>query len=152
MEDGRRVYVPDIGWPQKSIYMKANLREIKKHRRYSTDFKKELVSLFESGKYSVLQLEKLYGIGNPTIYKWIYKYSTFNEKGIRIVEMKQSSSKKLKELEQKLKELERAVGQKQIKIDYLEKMIDLAKDELDIDIKKNYNTSRPSGSETIKKS
>lgn len=132
--------------------MKANLREIKKHRRYSTDFKKELVSLFESGKYSVLQLEKLYGIGNPLIYRWIYKYSTFNEKGIRIVEMKQSSSKKLKELEQKVKELERAVGQKQIKIDYLEKMIDIAEDDFDIDIKKKYNTSRSSGSASIKKS
>lgn len=132
--------------------MKANLREIKKHRRYSTDFKKELVSLFESGKYSVLQLEKLYGIGNPLIYRWIYKYSTFNEKGIRIVEMKQSSSKKLKELEQTVKELERAVGQKQIKIDYLEKMIDIAEDDFDIDIKKKYNTSRSSGSAIIKKS
>ena len=131
------MYVPDIGWPQKSIYMKANLKEIKKHRRYSTDFKKELVSLFESGKYSVVQLEKLYGISNPTIYRWIYKYSTFNEKGIRIVEMKKSSSKKLKELEQKVKELERAVGQKQIKIEYLEKLIDIAEDDFDIDIKKN---------------
>ena len=131
------MYVPDIGWPQKSIYMKANLKEIKKHRRYSTDFKKELVSLFESGKYSVVQLEKLYGISNPTIYRWIYKYSTFNEKGIRIVEMKKSSSKKLKGLEQKVKELERAVGQKQIKIEYLEKLIDIAEDDFDIDIKKN---------------
>lgn len=117
--------------------MKANLREIKKHRRYSTDFKKELVSLFESGKYSVVQLEKLYGISNPTIYRWIYKYSTFNEKGIRIVEMKKSSSEKLKGLEQKVKELERSVGQKQIKIEYLEKMIDIAEDDFDIDIKKN---------------
>lgn len=131
--------------------MKANLREIRKQRVYSDEFKKELVSLFESGKYSVPQLEKLYGVVNPTIYQWIYKFSTFNEKGFRVIEFKQSSMSKLKELEQKVKELERMVGQKQIKIDYLEKMIDIAKDELNIDIKKKFNTPQSTGSEPIKK-
>lgn len=115
--------------------MKANLRKIYKHRHYSEDFKKELVALFESGKFSVLQLEKLYGISNQSIYNWIYKFSIFSEKGIRVVEMKQSSSLRLKELSQKVKGLERIVGQKQI----------------NIDIKKKYNTSRSAGLDTIKK-
>lgn len=119
--------------------MKANLRQIKKVRKFSEEFKKEIVQLYESGKFSVIQIQKLYGIGNPTIYNWIYKFSTFNEKGFRVVEMKASSTEKLKQLQQQVKELERAVGQKQIKIDYLEKMIDIAKDDLKIDIKKNYN-------------
>ena len=70
------------------------------------------------------------------IYRWIYKYSTFNKKGIRVVEMKKSSTSKFKELEQKVKELERLLGQKQIKIDFLEELIEVAKDELNIDIKK----------------
>jgi len=65
--------------------------------------------------------------------------------------MKQSSSLKLKELILQVKELERIVGQKQIKIDYLEKMIDIAKDEFNIDIKKKHNTSQSAGLETIKK-
>lgn len=131
--------------------MKTNLRELRKHRKYSDEFKKEIVSLFEKGKFSVIQLEKIYGIGNPTIYNWIYKFSTFNEKGFRIVEMKESSHAKLSELEKKVKELEQIVGQKQIKIDYLEKMIDIAKDELNVDIKKNFNTSQSPGSVTTKK-
>lgn len=74
-----------------------------------------------------------------SIYKWIYKYSNFNEKGFRVVEMKQSSS-------QKVKELEATVGRKQIMIDFLEAMIEVAKDELDIDIKKNYSTPPSLGS------
>jgi hypothetical protein len=61
--------------------------------------------------------------------------------------MKESSSQKVKDLEKRLAELERMLGQKQIKIDYLEKMIDIAKEELDIDIKKNFNTPPSSGSE-----
>ena len=127
--------------------MRTNLKKIRKHLRYSEDFKKELVSLFEKGTYSVLQLERLYGVTNASIYRWIYKYSTFNEKGIRVVEMKKSSSLKLKELTTKVKELEQIVGQKQIKIDFLEKMIEIAESEFSIAIKKKSNTSQSIGLE-----
>lgn len=126
--------------------MKANIKLVKKHRHYSTEFKKEIVAEFERGKFSVVQLEKLHGISNQSIYKWIYKFSTFNEKGFRVIEMTQSSQNKLKELERRIKELEGTVGRKQIQVDYLEKIIDLAKSELDIDIKKNYGTRQPTGS------
>lgn len=128
--------------------MKTNVRKIRKKRIYSEAFKKELVSLFESGQYSVPQLEKLYGVTNNNIYGWIYKYSTFNQKGARVVEMKDSHTNKLKELENKVKQLEQIVGQKQIKIDYLEKMIAIADEELKIDIKKNSDTLQ---SGTLKK-
>ena len=131
--------------------MKANLKTLKKGRIYSEEFKREIVRIFESGEFSVLQLEKLYGVKNPTIYKWIYKYSTFNEKGARIVEMKSSQSEKLKALENRIKELESAVGRKQIKIDYLEKMIDLAEEDLKFDIKKNSNTPQSTGSKPTNK-
>ena len=130
--------------------MRTNLKKLRKKLRYSEDFKKELVSLFEKGTYSVLQLERLYGVTNGSIYRWIYKYSTFNEKGIRVVEMKQSSSLKLKELTNKVKELEQIVGQKQIKIDFLEKMIEIAESEFSIAIKKKSNTSQSNGLKKIK--
>jgi transposase len=131
--------------------MKSKVREIRKLRQYSEEFKKSLVDSFERGEFSILQLSKLYGVGNPTIYGWVYKFSAFNEKGCRIVEMKDSQQQKLKDLSNKVKELEQIVGQKQIAIDYLEKMIELAKTDLNIDLKKNYN-SRPSvGSNAIKK-
>lgn len=116
--------------------MKANLKALRKRRTYSEEFKRQVVQDFESGQFSVLQLEKLHGISNVSIYNWIYKFSTFNEKGSRIVEMKESSTQKLKELQIRVKELEAIVGRKQISIDYLEKMIDIAKDEFEIDIKK----------------
>ena len=131
--------------------MEANLKQIRKHRTFSEDFKKGLVATFEKGEFSIVQLEKLYGIANATIYNWVYKYSNFNEKGSRIVEMKDSNQTKLKELANKVKELEQMVGQKQMAIEYLEKMIELAKTELNIDLKKNYNLSQSNGSNRIKK-
>jgi|SRR5690606_8828835 len=130
--------------------MKLNVRQIRKRRIYSPEFKREIVSSFESGKFSVGQLKKLYGVASTQIYAWIYKYSTFNEKNIQVVEMKDSQFKKLQELEKKVKDLERVVGQKQIQIDFLEKMIDIAKTELDIDIKKNFSTPQSTGSKNTK--
>lgn len=130
--------------------MKANLRSIRKKRIYSKEFKHQLVSEFESGKYSVLELEKLHGVCDQTIYNWIYKFSIFNKKGYRVVEHKSSSHKKVNELQAKIKELEASLGRKQIMIDYLETMMEVAKEELDIDIKKNYDTS-PSKSSSKKK-
>ncbi|GAB5532943.1 MAG: hypothetical protein Roseis3KO_47200 [Roseivirga sp.] len=127
--------------------MKTNIKHIKKSRRYTEAFKKSLVSDFESGGYSVVQLGQLHGVNKQSIYNWIYKYSAYNEEGYRVVEMKESSSNKVKALEKKIAELERKVGQKQIKIDYLEKMMDIAKDELNIDIKKNFVTPPSTGSD-----
>lgn len=129
--------------------MKANLKQLKKHRIYSEEFKREIVKDFESGRFSVLQLKKLHGVNDVSIYNWIHKFSTFNEKGIRVVEKKNSSSEKLKKLEARVKELEGIIGRKQIKIDYLEKTIEIASDELKVDIKKNSNTLPSAGFEKI---
>lgn len=131
--------------------MKANVKLLRKRRVFTEDFKKSIVKDFESGNYSVGQLARLHQIQGVVLYRWIHKYSNFNEKGSRIVEMKDSSSEKLKALERKVKELEAIVGQKQIKIDFLEKMMDIAKEELDIDIKKNYSTPPSAGLKHTKK-
>lgn len=119
---------------------------LQKHRSFIEDFKRSLVVEFESGKFTVAQLGRLHMIDRQLIYKWIYKYSTTNERGVIMVEKSQSSTQKMKDLEKRLAELERALGQKQMKIDFLEKMIELAKTELDIDIKKNFSTPPSTGS------
>lgn len=121
-------------------------KRVKSQLKFSEEFKRKLVDDFEKGIMSTSQLSKCYGVSFQSIYKWIYKYSTYNEKNVRIVEMKDSQTKKLKELEDKVKELERNVGQKQIMIEYLEKMIELAKETYSIDIKKNSNTPPSGGS------
>jgi len=131
--------------------MRVNVQKIRKSRVYSDAFKRELVSEFESGKFSVKELSRLHGVPFQTIYRWIYRYSHNQERSYRIVEMKDSSSKKVKELEQRIRELERTVGQKQIMIDYLETMMEVAKEELDIDIKKNFATPPSKGSVKGKK-
>lgn len=126
--------------------MKVNIRKIKKYRKFTEEVKRKIVADFESGTHSVLELSRMYSCTETTIYRWIYKYSIYNESGCRIVEMKESSSKKVLELQKRVSELEQMVGQKQIQIDYLEKLIDIAQDELDVDIKKNSSTPQSTGS------
>ena len=53
---------------------------------------------------------------------------------------------KSKQLEQRLKELEAIVGRKQMEIDFLNKLIELAGDELGVDLKKNMSNPALRGS------
>lgn len=130
--------------------MKKSLVKVKSTRKYSEEFKLQVVKEYETGIMSVSELCKAYGMCIQAVYDWIYKFSTFNKKSIKVVEMSESSGKKIKELEAKIQELERIVGQKQINIDFLEKMADLAKEKYNIDLKKNSFTPHSTGSEKIK--
>lgn len=119
---------------------------LRPQRLFSEDVKRDLVSEYERGKLTVGEISRLYSISKSLIYRWIYQYSTYNKKKIIVVEQRQSSRQKLGDLEQRIKDLERIVGQKQLKIDFLEQMIDLAEHEYQISIKKNSATPPFDGS------
>lgn len=127
-------------------------KRIKRRRRFSEEFKLKIVKEYESGEFSVGEMTEIYDISYQSIYNWIYKYSRYNKQSIQVVEMKDSQAHKIKQMEARIKELERAVGQKQMNIDYLEKMIELAQEHYDIDIKKNSKTPPSGGSKSTKKS
>jgi transposase len=124
---------------------------LQRTRIFSEEFKRSCVKDYELGQHTVSELAQLYHIHFTTIYAWIYKYSLYNKKKIRVVEMADSSTKKVKELQERVRDLERIIGQKQLNIDFLEKMIEIAKDQLGIDMKKNFNTSHLDGSDSTEK-
>lgn len=61
-----------------------------------------------------------------------------------IVELK-SEAYRSKELEKKIKDLEAALGRKQLEVEFLNKLIELASDDLGIDIKKKLHTQQSIG-------
>lgn len=126
--------------------MKANIRKVRKHRKFTVDFKRSIVHEYEKGGLSVTQLGKLYNLAPQSIYNWIYKFSKFNEKGYRIVENKESVSSKLKQLEEKCTNYEALLGRKQIEIDFLEKIVELANREYGTDLKKTLSTQQSKSS------
>jgi len=125
-----------------------NSRTLNRKRKFSEEFKKHLVREFESKKFSVLELSKLHNIHVSLLYKWVHKYCSIPSPNSVIVEMKDSSTKKLKAYQERIKELERIVGQKQIKLDYLDKIIALANAHYETDLKKTLGTKRFNGSKT----
>ena len=64
----------------------------------------------------------------------------------QIVEPK-SDTKKIKALQDRIKELEQAVGQKQLMIDFKDKMIELAEQRYNVDIKKKLGSRLSSGTD-----
>jgi transposase-like protein len=136
----------------------ANLEGFKKSfdkrmsRNFGEKFKKDIVKRIENNEYSVRDVSELYGVSSTAVYKWVYKYSILYQKGYKQIVEPMSTTKKVKELQNRIKELERAVGQKQMKVDFLEKLIEIADDELGIDIKKKAGLAPRSGSgKTAKK-
>jgi transposase-like protein len=107
-------------------------------KRYSISFKQKVVSEIESGKLTKSEASKLYGLGgSTTVEKWIRQLGKLHllNKIVRI-ELKDEVSK-LKELEKQKRALESALAQAQLKLIVYETIIDVAEEELGVDLKKN---------------
>ena len=121
------------------------------NRRFSEDFRRKKVQEIERHVTTVSQLSREYSVSNTAIYKWLYKYSVMRKKGLKVVVEAKSDTVRIQHLREMLKEAEATVGQKQIMIDFLEKMIELAEEQYGIDIKKNSSSKRSNGSGPIGK-
>lgn len=118
---------------------KSTILNIRQRRHFSEEFKREKVNELISKHYSITDFCKLWKVSPVTIYRWIYKYSPTHKQGTIMVIQKESEASKTAELLNKVANLERALGQKQMKIDFLEKLVEIAGKELEIDLKKNFN-------------
>ena len=124
---------------------------LRQQRRFSVTLRKEIVGLIESGKLGVTAASREYHVTRTSIYRWIYTYSTYNKKGVILVADKQTQSEKVKKLQQQIAELERALGHKQMQVDFYEKFVEVASEEVGTDLKKKYESAASSGSLTTKK-
>jgi len=126
-----------INLNQERTQFKMNQRQ-KITKQYSLSFKQKVIKEIESGKLTKEGARKLYGIGGGSlINSWIKKFGKLHllNKIVR-VELKDEVSR-LKQLEKEKKDLESALAQAHLKLIVLETVIDVAEDELGIDLKKN---------------
>lgn len=136
----------------KKQQFKMNIAE-RSARTFSDSFKASKVREIESGRTKIYEIIREYEVSRTSIYKWIKAYGSLkNDKPERMVFESESDTKKLLEFKKKVAELEQIIGQKQILLDFQNKMIELAEEKYGVDIKKNF-FSRPSSSseKTIKK-
>lgn len=125
-------------------YEKLTSRE-RQMRYFSEDFKRKKVSEIERNLIGVSALCREYQVTRSSVYKWIYKYSRMRKKGVKQVVEAKSDSQKIAALRAQVKELERIIGEKQIKLDFQEKMIEIAESEYKVDIKKKFSGKPSSG-------
>lgn len=119
---------------------------LKQVRLFSEPVKRQVVQDVEAGKATVRNASRELGVAEQTIYRWLNKYSRHLQSSKRIVIEMESEAYKSKELEKRIQELEAALGRKQLEIDFLNKMIEIGKEELGIDLKKKFSTPPFTGS------
>lgn len=115
-------------------------------RYFSESFKVQKVQEIERNLVTVRELSKEYSVTTTAVYKWLDKYSVNNKRKVRQIIEPMSDAKKINELRQRIKELEQKVGQKQIELEFKDKMIELAEQMYQIDIKKKLGSKQSSGS------
>lgn len=133
----------------------VNLGKMKRkgqpRRVFSEELKRKIVKDIEAGKVSIASVCREYSVSSSAVYKWIHKYSSYLQKGVKLVMEMNSEGYRTKELEKQLRDAEAALGRKQMEVDFLEKMIEIASKELGIDIKKKSLTPPSTGSESASK-
>ena len=117
----------------------------RQNRYFSNDIKKKVVRDLEKNLISVVDVCKAYQVSRTSVYRWIYKYSAMAKKQHKQVVEPKSDTQKIKMLEERIKELERQVGQKQLLLEFKEKMIEIAEETYGVDIKKKLGSKLSSG-------
>ena len=120
-------------------------------RVFSDTFKRTRVKEIDEGLVSVTELSKLYSVSKQSVYRWLHKYSMNHHKGATQVVQMESESQRTQALLKRVAELERIVGQKQLQLDFLEKLVEISSKELKIDLKKNFDTKSSTTSTDLSK-
>jgi len=121
---------------------------LKPRRIFSDALKRDIVDQIEQEKLGVSAASREYSVDPASIYNWLNKFSRNLKRGQIIVVEKESEQRKSQELRTKIAELERIIGQKQMEIDFLNKVIEIGSEEVKVDIKKKFGGKLSTGSES----
>ena len=124
----------------------------RRQRRFSDNFKIQKVREIETGKTKVSEICSQYQVADKNVYLWIDKFGSMKKnKKERLIVETDSDTRQLLEFKKRVSELERIIGQKQILIDFQDKMIELAEETYGVDIKKKFFSTPSSTSGKIEK-
>lgn len=121
-------------------------------RHFSEDFKKKKVRELEKNITSITDICRTYSVSRTSIYNWVYKYSVMAKKQLKQVVEAKSDTQRIRALEDRIKELERIVGQKQLLLEFKDKMIEIAEATYGVDIKKKLSSKLSPGTTSNEKS
>ena len=117
----------------------------RRRRRFSPSFKEKKVREIEQKQTTISQVCRQYQVAAITVYRWISAYGDSYQKESRMIVELESDTRVILEQRKRIAELERIIGQKQVQLDFTEKMIELAEETYGVDIKKKFNSGPLSG-------
>ena len=117
----------------------------KERRYYSDEFKWKVIQEVISGKFTKEEAKRLYGIGgNSAILYWMRKLEGIDKypkpsikKAVIIETMKLKSEQEIR-----IEELEKQLERERIRGDLWKKAVELAEEQLNIDIRKKYGAKQ----------
>ena len=121
---------------------------------YSEEFKLKVINEVLSGKYTKEEARRVYGIGGKSaILYWIRKYSSSSFQDARNCVQTNclNKMKPLSKEELKIQELENALEKESLRGDLLEKIVTIAEEQFNIEIRKKYGAKQFSPSKSNKK-
>lgn len=122
--------------------------EIRDRRIFSDSLKRQVVKDLVSKKCTMRQVMAEHQVSQNTVYRWLYKYSAVHHQKCTLVVQMKSEEQKKYELQQRIAELERIVGQKQLEVDFLNKLLEVGSKELGFDLKKSFSSPPLNGTGT----
>ena len=105
-------------------------------KRYSECFKRQVVEELESGRFkSMSEAIRHYEIGGwATLYGWLRKYGKNHLRPMRVLVQKPDEKDQIQELKRQKQQLEQALGQMQLQHLIDAKHLEIACEELGIDV------------------
>jgi transposase-like protein len=101
-------------------------KEERRRRTFSEEFKRKKVRQIEQKITTIAAVSRNYQVRANSVAKWLAKYENVKMKGVRTIVESESDTRRIQELERKVAELERMVGNKQILLEFQDKMIELS--------------------------
>jgi transposase-like protein len=100
----------------------------------SEELKRRIVSEIESGEIGQCEASRLYGLNRNSIQKWLKQYGklSYSRQIVEVV---------MKDEREKIEQLQQALADAHLKLKLYDKMFELAGDEYQTDIKKNFSTA-----------
>lgn len=106
-------------------------------RVYSEVFKRGVVKDIEAGFLNKDEARRKYKIsGKTTVLGWCRKYGELTSLGVNLRTVNNKKGKELDVLKARIRELEKGLSNSNLKVELLEKIIDLAEREYKIPIRK----------------
>src|SRR5690554_6907633 len=101
--------------------------EERRRRRFTEEFRKEQVALIEGGEVTISEVARMYQVKSDNVRRWVKKVrNTPLPDQISIQSRKDYT--RLAELEKENKQLKGVIGDQYIKINFLEKLVEIGRE------------------------